>query len=396
MTAIRPGIEVLAGDRADLVRGARVGLIAHPASVSRDLVHASALLAGAGARLVRLFAPEHGIGASHQDMVAIDEVEDPLSGLPVVSLYGDSEASLVPRAEHLEDLDVLVADLQDVGSRYYTFFATVVRALPAAARSGVRVVVADRPNPLGGLVTEGNIVREDFRSFVGELPVANRHAMTIGELAVMARATRSIDVELEVVRAEGWLCGDAWDEPGLPWVLPSPNMPTLDTALVYPGGCLCEGTNLSEGRGTTRPFELVGAPWLDGSDLARRLGNLELPGAAFRPVRFVPGFQKHAGRACGGVQVHVTNRKTFRPLLTGLAVVVEARASAPGDFRWRTEPYEFVNDIPAFDLLAGTGGWRLAIEAGATARDVAASGDEERTKAGEAMQRYALYARPHS
>ncbi len=395
MTAQRPGIEVLASDRADLVRGSRVGLIAHPASVGRDLAHATDLLRNAGAHLVRLFAPEHGVGGGAQDMVAVDEVRDPVSGLPVVSLYGETEDSLVPRAAHLADIDVLVADLQDVGSRYYTFFATVVRALPAAASAGVRVVVADRPNPLGRAV-EGNVVAEGFRSFVGELPVPNRHGMTVGELCLMARATRSIGVELEVVPAEGWRGGDAYDEPGLPWVMPSPNMPTVDTALVYPGGCLVEGTNLSEGRGTTRPFELLGAPWLDGRALAARLNALGLPGAAFRPARFLPGFQKHAGTECGGIQIHVTDRRAFRPVLTGLAVVIAAREEGGDDFRWRTERYEFVDEIPAFDLLAGTDAWRLAIENGASAREIAAAWDEERTGSGDPLAEHALYERPHS
>lgn len=395
MTALRAGIDVLATDRASLVRGARVGLIAHPASVGRDLAHATDLLIGAGANVVRLFAPEHGVGGGAQDMVAVDEVRDPVSGLPVVSLYGETEDSLVPRPEHLADLDVLVADLQDVGSRYYTFFATIVRALPVAARAGLRVVVCDRPNPLGRAV-EGNLVTESFHSFVGELPVPNRHGMTVGELCLMAREARGIDIELQVVAAEGWRGGDAWDEPGLPWVLPSPNMPTLDTALVYPGGCLFEGTNLSEGRGTTRPFELVGAPWLDARSLARRLEALALPGAAFRPARFLPGFQKHAGEECGGVQIHVTDRRVFRPVLAGLAVVIAAREEAPDAFRWRTERYEFVDDVPAFDLLAGTDSWRHAIEEGASARDIAASWDEERTSPGGSAAGSALYRGPDS
>jgi len=362
--SVVPGIEILCGREAGLVRGARVGLIAHPASVTRRLAHAAEALATAGARVVRLFAPEHGSGGGHQDMIAVDERRDALTGLPVVSLYGESEASLAPSDAALAGLDVLVADLADVGARYYTFYATIVRAIEAAARAGLRVVVCDRPNPLGGVLIEGNIVAPAYRSFVGELPVPNRHGMTVGELCRFAVAERGLAAELAVVPCTGWSRADWWGETGLPWVLPSPNMPTLETATVYPGMCLVEGTNLSEGRGTTRPFELAGAPWLDGPALAAQLARWELPGVLFRPVRFLPAFQKHAGTECQGVQLHVTDRLAFRPVRTGIAFLAAARAQDPGRFRWREEPYEFVADRPAIDLLAGGPGWREAIETG--------------------------------
>ncbi|MBP1612508.1 MAG: hypothetical protein H6Q01_1171 [Acidobacteria bacterium] len=313
---------------------------------------------------MRLFAPEHGSGGGQQDMIAVDERRDALTGLPVVSLYGESEASLAPSDAALAGLDVLVADLADVGARYYTFYATIVRAIEAAARAGLRVVVCDRPNPLGGVLIEGNIVAPAYRSFVGELPVPNRHGMTVGELCRFAVAERGLAAELAVVPCAGWSRADWWGETGLPWVLPSPNMPTLETATVYPGMCLVEGTNLSEGRGTTRPFELAGAPWLDGPALAAQLARWELPGVLFRPVRFLPAFQKHAGTECQGVQLHVTDRLAFRPVRTGIAFLAAARAQDPGRFRWREEPYEFVADRPAIDLLAGGPGWREAIETG--------------------------------
>jgi uncharacterized protein YbbC (DUF1343 family) len=371
--SVVPGIEILCGREAGLVRGARVGLIAHPASVTRSLAHAAEALTAAGARVVRLFAPEHGSGGGAQDMVAVDERRDALTGLPVVSLYGDDESSLTPSEAALAGLDLLVADLADVGARYYTFYATIVRALGAAARAGLRVVVCDRPNPLGGVLIEGNLVAPGYRSFVGELPVPNRHGMTVGELCRFAAVERGLALDLTVVPCAGWSRAQWWDATGLPWVLPSPNMPTLETATVYPGMCLVEGTNLSEGRGTTRPFELAGAPWLDGRALAAQLERWGLPGVAFRPARFLPAFQKHAGSECQGVQLHVTDRLAFRPVLTGVAFLAAARAQDPARFRWRTEPYEFVADRPAIDLLAGGPGWREAIETGVEPAVIAAA-----------------------
>lgn len=368
---IRTGLETVLHANQNTLRGARIGLLAHQASVDRAFAHAADLLeAHVGAQVVRLFAPEHGVAGGRQDMVPVDESRDPVSGRPVVSLYGATEDSLTPKAEHLAGLDALVIDLADVGARYYTFVATAIRCLAPAARQGVRVVVLDRPNPLGGAI-EGSLVAPAHASFVGEEPIPVRHGMTIGELCRFAAERRRIDIELEVVPVLGWERQRYWDETGLPWIAPSPNMPTLDTALVYPGGCLFEGTNLSEGRGTTRPFELVGAPWLDARSLAARLTALELPGVVARPVVFVPAFHKHAQQACGGVHLHVVDRAAFRPVLTGLAVVAAARSLAPDAFRWRTEPYEFVADRLAFDLLAGGVDWRQSLERGADPREIA-------------------------
>jgi uncharacterized protein YbbC (DUF1343 family) len=325
-------------------------------------------------------------------MEAVHSSRDCGRGVETVSLYGESEESLTPPQAALEGLDALVIDLQDVGSRYYTFVATAVRALAAASEIGLRIIVADRPNPIGGVDVEGNLVHPGFHSFVGELAVANRHALTLGELCLLAMEQRSLAAELEIVPAQGWRRRDWHDGTALPWVLPSPNMPTLDTAIVYPGVCLIEGTNLSEGRGTTRPFELVGAPWIDGVGLAASLEGVCLPGARFRPVSFVPKFQKHAGETCGGVQIHVTDRASFRPVLTGLALVIAAREIDPDRFGWRTETYEFVEDIPAFDLLAGTDAWRLRIEDGASAREIAADWREEEAKMRELLESVSLYA----
>lgn len=389
---VRTGLERVVEDRPDLVRGSRVALLAHAASVDRHLAHAAVRLsASAGARVVRLLAPEHGVSAAAQDMVAVDEQLDPILQLPVVSLYGEDESSLAPPREALEDVDVVVADLVDVGSRYYTFAASVVRTLGVAASLGRRVLVTDRPNPIAGHLVEGPAVSPGWHSFVGELSVSTRHGMTVGELCLLARARRFPDAELEVVTCEGWRRDAWWDETGLPWVQPSPNMPTVETAAIYPGACLLEGTNLSEGRGTTRPFELVGAPWLDARALAETLNAQALPGVAFRPVCFVPQFQKHAGQVCHGVQIHLTRRSLCRPVLTGWAVLIAARDQDSSRFAWRTEPYEFESERLAIDLLAGSSRVREAVEAGASAREIEAGWQPEQAEFERERASFLLY-----
>ncbi len=380
---IETGLDVLCADRLDLLRGRRVGVLCHPASVAGDLTHAVDRLIQAGVKPTRLFGPEHGVRGEAQDMIGVEHDKDARTGIPVTSLYGETFESLTPRAAELADVDVLVIDLQDVGSRYYTYVWTMALAMQAAARAGVAVVVLDRPNPLGGQpdAIEGGGVEPRCESFVGLGAVPVRHGMTAGELARLVRAgmpwgaprfARPLDCDLTVVAMRGWRRALPFDATGLPWVLPSPNMPTLDTAFVYPGQCLVEATNLSEGRGTTRPFELVGAPFLDGYRLAARLEALALPGVRFRPLSFRPMFHKFAKQSCGGVQLHVTDRATFRPYRAGLALLAAARAEAPADFRWRTEPYEFVADPPAIDLLTGSDAARRAIDRGATLDELAA------------------------
>jgi uncharacterized protein YbbC (DUF1343 family) len=378
---VQTGLDVLCDDRLDLLKGRRVGVLCHPASVAADFTHIVDRLIAAGVRPTRLFGPEHGVRGEAQDMIGVDHDRDTRTGIPVTSLYGETFDSLTPQAAELAEVDVLVIDLQDVGSRYYTYVWTMALALQAAARAGVAVVVCDRPNPLGGEQIEGGTVEPACESFVGLGAVPVRHGLTVGEIARLVRAglpwgaprfAKPIDGELTVVPARGWRRGQAFDATGLPWVMPSPNMPTLETAFVYPGQCLIEGTNLSEGRGTTRPFEIVGAPFLDGYRLAARLAAMALGGVRFRPLSFRPMFHKFAGTSCGGVQLHVTDRKTFRPYETGLALLAAARAEAPDAFRWRTEPYEFVADPPAIDLLTGSAAARRAIDAGASIEDLVA------------------------
>ena len=362
---VRSGLEQLLA-RPGRLRGARLGLVANPASVTADLTHASlALHASRAVRLRALFGPEHGIWANAQDLVEVEDGRDPATGLPVHSLYGRSRE---PAAQALEGLDALVVDLQDIGSRYYTYIYTMLGCLHACARHKRALWVLDRPNPLGGRRLEGNVLDPAFRSFVGMHPLPVRHAMTIGELALLFRNELSLDVELNVVRMAGWRRDMYFEDTGLPWVLPSPNMPTPDTAVVYPGGCLIEGTNLSEGRGTTRPFEIVGAPWLDPWRLARDLTAERLPGVSFRPLYFTPTFQKHAGRLCGGVQLHVHDRSRFEAYLAFLLLIQHARRQSLERFQWRDPPYEYESVKRPIDILCGTDQIRRALEAGQSPR----------------------------
>lgn len=361
------GLDALLADPSPL-RGLKLGLVANPASVTSRFVPAARALLDAGLDLRLLFGPEHGLTGAVQDMLAVGEDDTPIGRLPVVSLYGERFEDLSPRPEHLAALDAVLCDLPDVGSRYYTFVWTTFLVLKACAAAGKPVFVLDRPNPLGGFAVEGNLPEERLLSFVGLRPVPARHGMTPGELARWANAESALGCELNVVpmRVEGRPGpaprGRIGETPA--WVLPSPNMPTPETALVYPGMCLLEGANLSEARGTTRPFETVGAPWLDAEMAADRANALGLPGVLFRPLVFRPTFHKFAGQDCGGLQLHVTDRDAFRPYETGLRLVQLLRDLDPARFRWRTETYEYRSDVPAVDLLAGTPRYRELVDAG--------------------------------
>ncbi len=351
------GLDALIRDGFAPLRGKRVGLVTHPAALSNTLRSAVELFAN-HTSLVALFGPEHGFTGEAQDLIP---VAGEAGAIPVHSLYGDTFASLKPMPSMLRDLDVLVVDLVDVGSRYFTLQATMLYCLEASAEAGVPIVVLDRPNPIGHAV-EGPTVRPGFASFVGAHPIAIRHGLTIGELATLYRAERVPNVDLTVI---------PFQDSGRPiWFPPSPNMPTIDTALVYPGMCLVEGTNLSEGRGTTRPFEYVGFPGVEPRRLAERLNSDGLPDVRFLPVTFRPTFQKHAGQSCGGVFAAPTG-EAFQPVRTGLATLIAFLDLLGERFRWRTERYEFVDDIPAIDLLFGSDRERTMIDAGARWRDIA-------------------------
>ncbi|MEW6719497.1 MAG: DUF1343 domain-containing protein [Thermodesulfobacteriota bacterium] len=360
---VSSGLDVLAAMRFAPLRGMSVGLICNPTSVDRTLRHAADLIhESRSIRLAALFGPEHGIRGDAQYMAAVGDERDRRTGAKVYSLYGNRPDSLRPSEEMLLGLDALVFDIQDIGTRYYTYQATMLFSMEVAARAKIPFFVLDRPNPVGGLAVEGPPLRPGFESFCGVYDVAVRHGLTVGELARLYRHELSLVLELTVIPCAGWRRGMWWRDTGLPWVFPSPNMPTPETALVYPGMCLLEGTNLSEGRGTTRPFHLFGAPWLDADRLVDALEKEKLPGVRFRPVRFVPTWDKHTGARCQGAEVHVTDPSRFRPFRTGIACVAAARSQDGERFRWRTEPYEFVRNIPAFDLLCGSARERKAIE----------------------------------
>ncbi len=386
---VESGLDVLAGENFKRLRGTRLGLLSHPASVDHELRHALPLLLSAGLEVRVLFGPEHGFSGAAQDMQPV--AGERRGAIPTLSLYGETEETLAPAREALADIQVLLVDLQDVGSRYYTFAATARYCLRACRDAGVRLMVLDRPNPLGGVALEGPRILPEMSSFVGAFSVPVRHALTLGELLRLAAREDGCQDALEVVPMRGWRRGMWFDETGLPWVLPSPNMPTLDTAVVYPGACLFEATNLSEGRGTTRPFELVGAPWLDGERLAEAMNARALPGVRYRPVEFTPGFHKHAGAACRGVQAHVTDRSAFEPFLSGLCLLKEARRQVPDKFAWRERPYEFVADRPAMDLLCGSERERLAVERGADVEELAEEWRRECHEFAGRRKEYLLY-----
>lgn len=356
------GLDVLREERFEILRGRRVGLVANAASVDSELRPIQSLLTSAGIQVTTLFTPEHGFYGTEQDLISVPH-DQPGDGVPLVSLYGSTVESLKPTTERLRSVDVLLIDLPDIGSRYYTFASTMLYCLRAAAECRVPLVIIDRPNPLGGRV-EGPLIQPGFESFVGMQSVCIRHGMKMGELARLYVHEQKIAVDVTVVNCENWKRKTMFQTTGLPWVMPSPNMPTFDTALVYPGQCLLEGTNLSEGRGTTRPFEICGAPWINPAKLITRLEAHECPGVRFRPLYFRPTFQKHAGQLCGGVQLHVTDPPEFRPVWTGLVLLHAMRLESGMLFRWRTEPYEFVADRPAIDLLFGSDRERLALERG--------------------------------
>lgn len=392
------GLEVLLRDPSRL-SGLRVGLVCNHTAVTRELDHALPLLRAAGVNVVRVFGPEHGVEATAQDMITVGH-GDPTGDErrpAVVSLYGHDADSLRPKAEHLDDLDVVLFDIQDIGSRYYTYQATLGYLLETCAsmKSPPRVLVLDRPNPIDGVSLEGNLVQPGFESFVSAYPLAVRHGMTMGELGTYFVGALGIQAPLEVVKMEGWRRDQWLDETDQPWVFPSPNMPTLETAAIYPGMCLIEGTNLSEGRGTTRPFHLVGAPWLDREAFTRhlRLGaqDANLSGVGFRAATFEPRFQKFAGQPCHGAEIFVSDRHAMEPFLLGL-VVLEAAIRTGGDnFQWRTATYEFVDNPIAIDLLCGSHEARVGLEARVRPRELLEGWKTEMEAWTELRGEYLLY-----
>src|SRR5712691_4312326 len=378
---------LLASGRLD---GRRVAIVCNPASVDPALTHiADRLAAHPRARLAAIFGPQHGFRSDVQDnMIETPHGQDEGRRVPVYSLYSDTRE---PTAEMLRDLDVLVIDLQDVGVRIYTYIYTMANCLKAARRHGLKVIVCDRPNPIGGTGVEGMMLVPGFESFVGMYPIPMRHGMTIGEIARLFNDHFGIGADLDVVPMEGWRRDMYFDATGLTWIISSPNIPTVDTTTVYPGGVLVEGTNVSEGRGTTRPFELLGAPWIVAERFADAMNGRDLPGVYFRPALFEPTFHKYAKEGCAGCQVHVLDRSTFRAVETGVALIEAFRAAAPDQFEWKQPPYEYEHDKMPIDCLAGSSALREQIERGVPAREIAASWQEPLSAFMKVRERFLLY-----
>ena len=370
--------------------GKRIGLVSNPASVDHEIQHVSDRLAEQpGVTLAALFGPQHGFHADAQDnMIATPHARHARLGVPIYSLYSNTRE---PTAEMLASLDVLVIDLQDVGTRVYTYVYTMANCLKAAKREGLPVVVCDRPNPIGGEAVEGPVLRPEHASFVGQFPIPLRHGMTIGELARLFNEHFDIGAELEVAPLDGWSREMYFDDTSLPWIIPSPNLPTLDSTIVYPGCVLFEGTNLSEGRGTTRPFELIGAPWLPADELARTLNSLSLPGVVFRSAHFEPTCQKHARQTCGGCQIHVTDRRVYRPVLTAVVLLQAARQAVPARFGWREPPYEYEHEKRPIDILSGSDRFRTEIEADVPASEIAKSWEPDVAAFESTRRRFLIY-----
>ncbi len=377
--------------------GQRIGVVCNPASVDGNLRHVADLFARhPTATLAALFGPQHGFRSDVQDnMIETAHGEDRVRRVPVYSLYSETRE---PTADMLAGIDVLVIDLQDVGSRIYTFIYTMANCLIACRKHGVKAIVCDRPNPIGGAghnAVEGPMLVHGFESFVGQYPIPMRHGMTIGELARLFNDESSdgfgIGADLDVAKMDGWRRDMYFDETGLPWVMPSPNMPTLDTAIVYPGAVLFEGTNVSEGRGTTRPFEITGAPWPVAERFAEQMNALKLDGVFFRPAVFEPTFQKHAKTTCAGCQMHVTDRRAFKPVEAGVALIKAYRDADPSKFAWRQPPYEYEHTKMPIDILAGSSALREQVESGMSARDIARSWTPSVDAFTRIRERYLLY-----
>jgi uncharacterized protein YbbC (DUF1343 family) len=366
------GLERLLGDQKHLIADKRVGLICNQSSVNHQYQHAADLFyENEQIQLAALFGPQHGIRGDVQDnMVETSHATDEYTKLPIFSLYSETRS---PTAEMLENLDTLIFDLQDVGCRVYTFIYTMANAMKACAQHGKEFIVLDRPNPIGGLQVEGNILERGNESFVGMFPIPMRHGLTVGELAHLFNQQFGINCDLKVVAMNGWERNLYLDETDAPWVMPSPNMPTVETAVVFPATVYFEGTQISEGRGTTRPFEIIGAPFVNAKLYKDALEELRLPGVIFRETNFLPTFQKHHNQVCGGVALHVSDRQNFKPVITGIALVKTLYDLYPDEFKWKVTPYEYVFDRNPFDVIAGTPETRRQIESNTSLADIEAS-----------------------
>lgn len=385
---VRTGLDILLQDTSSL-KNRRIALIVNQTSVDCDLGYSWSMLEKKGIAVQRIFSPEHGLFATEQDQVAVGD--QPGTGVEIVSLYGDSAETLHPEDRFLQDIDLVVFDIQDIGTRYYTYSNTLAMFMEVLDGRDMEIVVLDRPNPLGGTAVEGPMPDPAYRSFVGILPVPPRHGMTVGELALYYRDHKKLDVNLKVIRMEGWKRSMLFPETGLPWVVPSPNMPDWETALVYPGMCLFEGLNVSEGRGTTTPFLHFGAPFIEPETLRRKLESFGLEGVGFRPTYFKPSFHKFAGRTLGGLFLHIVDRAAFRPFRTGIALTAALHECYPDELKFLEEVYEFNDVHPAFDLLCGSGKQRSSIEKSVPLREIVAGWERDEAAFAPVKQRFHLY-----
>jgi uncharacterized protein YbbC (DUF1343 family) len=388
--SIRLGLEKVLDEKIKILRGLKIGLICNQASVNHNFQHASDLFSEhPGINLTALFGPQHGIRADVQDnMIETSHSIDESTKLPVYSLYSETRQ---PTKEMLANLDALVVDLQDVGCRVYTFIYTMANAMKACAKFNKKIFVLDRPNPLNGIKVEGNILEKGYESFVGQYPIPMRHALTIGEMAKLFNEEFGINCDLEVIEMDNWARENYYDETDAPWVLPSPNMPTVSTAVVFPGTVFFEGTQVSEGRGTTKPFEIIGAPYINSKELGDALNSLKLGGVIFQPISFLPSFQKHSNKNCNGVFIHVVNRELFEPVITGITILKTIFDLHPNDFEWKIPPYEYVYDRNPFDVIAGTTKLRSRLESMTSLHEIKNEWQKDINKFSIIRNKYLLY-----
>jgi len=384
------GLEKALDNASQFFANARIGLICNQASVDHNFDHAADLFfENENINLTTLFGPQHGIRGDVQDnMIETGHSTDNLTGLPIYSLYSETRE---PTEEMLQNVDNLVFDLQDVGCRVYTFIYTMANAMRACAKFGKKFYVLDRPNPIGGIKVEGNLLEKGHESFVGQFPIPMRHGMTVGELAKLFNREFEINCDLTVISMDGWERSFYYDETDCPWVLPSPNMPTVDTAVVFSGTVYFEGTQVSEGRGTTRPFEMIGAPYINAKVLADVMNEHKLSGVKFRDINFLPTFQKHSNAVCGGVFLHITDRELFEPVITGIALVKSIYDLYKDDFRWKVTPYEYVYDRNPFDVICGTFKTREQIETGNSITEIRQSWKKDEDLFTSLRSNYLLY-----
>ncbi len=387
---VKLGLEKILTEKLQILRNLRVGLICNQASVNHQFQHAADLFFyNSDINLVSLFGPQHGIRGDVQDnMVETAHNIDKTTGLPIYSLYSETRE---PTEEMLSGIDTLVFDLQDVGCRVYTFIYTMANAMKICASHNKKFVVCDRPNPINGVNIEGNLLEKGHESFVGQFPIPMRHGLTTSELAKLFNQEFKINCDLEVVAMDDWNRENFYDETDAPWMMPSPNMPTIDTSVVFPGTVYFEGTQISEGRGTTRPFEIIGAPFINGCELADALTSLDLSGVVFQPINFLPTFQKHAGKTCEGVFLHVADRETFEPVITGISLIKTIIDLYPNDFKWKESPYEYVYDRNPFDVIAGTTKIRENILQRKTVKEIKSLWQQDEFNFREIRKKYLMY-----